>query len=251
VLETPNDIEVREHLLSLVDWSKAESILDIGCGSGYDLRKMAVTTPDSGRLQGIDNSEKSVLAARGATADDNRYQFDIADFSLGMPFESGSFDVVFSNNVLECITDKGQHLREIHRVLRPGGTVLCAHYDWDSQIFDGGDKDLTRKIIHAFADWKQAWMNDCDGWMGRRLWQVFESSKLFSGAIQSRTLTETDFSPKTYGWNMINSFRALVRQGTISDVDYSRFYEHIQRQADRGEHIYTITMFAYHGKAIL
>lgn len=110
-----------------------------------------------------------------------------------MPFEDETFDVVFSNNVLECITDKGKLLSEIARVLKPSGQVVCAHFDWDSQLIDGTDKALVRKIVQTFNDWQQGWMDDCDAWMGRRLWKTFNRSKLFNGEIQCHVLTNTKY----------------------------------------------------------
>jgi hypothetical protein len=44
--------------------------------------------------------------------------------------------------------------------------VVFAHFGWDTQVFDGEDKELVRKIVHCFGDWQQAWMNDSDAWMG-------------------------------------------------------------------------------------
>ncbi|MBG3878321.1 class I SAM-dependent methyltransferase, partial [Desulfovibrio oxamicus] len=49
-----------------------------------------------------------------------------------LPFASGSFDVVISNGVFSLIVDKPAALREIHRVLRPGGRLRLA-----DQILDG------------------------------------------------------------------------------------------------------------------
>lgn len=52
-----------------------------------------------------------------------------------------------------------------------------------------------RKIVHAFADWQQAWMDSADGWMGRRLWDLFNSNGLFDGGVYAHVMTETVYGP--------------------------------------------------------
>ncbi|HEY3332424.1 MAG TPA: methyltransferase domain-containing protein [Capsulimonadaceae bacterium] len=246
----PNDISIREYILSFADWSSASSVLDLGCGDGYDLRQIAWLAGSSAMLVGLDSSHSAIDSARALTSGDNRFSFSAADIANGLPSDDNTFDFVISKNLLECIIDKTSLLKEIHRVLKPGGQVICAHYDWDSQLFDGDDKPLVRNIVHAFSDWQQAWMTSSDAWMGRRLWRTFQESGLFHGTIHTKALTETDFAPGTYGWHMVNDFRGLVRRGLVAEEDFARFYTAIESLATRGEYLYGITMFVYSGAAI-
>ena len=248
-MNNPADITLREYIYSLVDCSGASAILDLGCGDGYDLRRIAESAAREARLIGLDSSEKSIEAARTASCGDKRLTYEVADIEQGLPYNDGSFDIVFSKNLFECIVDKEAHLRELHRILRPGGKIICAHYDWDSQLIDCDDKDLVRRIVHSFGDWKQAWMTDCDAWMGRRLWRVFQQSALFIGAVYAKTLTETRFVPGAYGWAMINDFRALTRRGLITEDEFARFFFDIEQRAARDQYLYSITMFTYVGIA--
>jgi SAM-dependent methyltransferase len=158
------------------------------------------------------------------------------------------FDVVFSNNFLECVGDKGAFLHEVARVLRPGGQVVCAHWDWDSQTFDGADKELVRRVVHAFADWQQPWMEQCDGWMGRRLWATFQGAGWFEGTIHARVLTNTIYAPPWYGHARLADCAALVEEGFISCDDYRRLIEDVERQAAAGRYFYSITCYAYVGR---
>jgi 2-polyprenyl-3-methyl-5-hydroxy-6-metoxy-1,4-benzoquinol methylase len=48
-----------------------------------------------------------------------------------------AFDVVYSNNLLECLEDPKAIAQEIARMLRPGGALVVGHWDLDSQTFDG------------------------------------------------------------------------------------------------------------------
>jgi ubiquinone/menaquinone biosynthesis C-methylase UbiE len=242
-----DQVEHRKWLCSLVNHAVLGTLLDIGCGNGTDLRMIAEQTPRrNARFVGIEASAKSVLSAQAANVDD-RITFRQHHVGKTLPFDDAMFDVVLSNNFLECVRDKVTFLQEVARVLRPGGQVVVAHWDWDSQTFDGSNKELVRRVVHAFADWQQPWMENCDGWMGRRLWPVFQSTGLLEGTIKTRVLTNTLYAPPWYGHARVADCAALVEQGTINRDDYLRFVEDIEQQAAAGRYFYSITSYVYVG----
>ena len=245
---SPDNIRVREYIYSLMDIDNAKAILDIGCGDGYDLWQISHIANENIRLVGIDSSTKAIESAHLETQGDSRFSFLVGNVSSGLPFEKEEFDTVFSINLLECIIDKDALIKEVHRVLRANGQVVFAHFDWDSQVIDGEDKALVRRIIHTFGDWKQKWMTDCDSWMGRRLWRIFNRSGLFNGGIHTYVLTNTEFSPPYYSYERIKDFEALVRQGMLQKEEYDSFYKDIVKLANKGEYFYSITMYIYVGR---
>jgi len=241
---------LRDFICSLLDIPHAKSILDIGCGSGKDLRWFGQLASEDTALVGIDSSEKAISAALSQASDDKRFRFLTSDASERLPFEDETFDIVYSRNFLECVSDKDGIVREVHRVLRPGGQVAFSHWDWESQLFDGVDKPLVRRIVQTFADWQQAWMTDCDGWMGRRLWRVFNRSGLFAGKIHAQVLTSTEFAEGHAGYEEAKDFGALVRRGMIRQDEYERFINDLRQLAEEGEYFYSITMFTYVGRKV-
>jgi ubiquinone/menaquinone biosynthesis C-methylase UbiE len=247
---SPDNAKMRESIYSLMAIPTASAILDVGCGDGYDLQRIGALASRETRLVGLDASPEQVKIAAKEMERDPRYSFALADISRGLPCAGETFDIVFSNNVLECIPDKDALLRELHRVLRPQGQVVFAHFDFDSQLFDGVDKGLVRKLTHAAGDWQQKWMADCDAWMGRRLWRTFRHTGLFEGSIHTYVLTNTEFDPDHYGYHQIANFAALVRHGLISQQEHDAFREAIEDLARRGEYFYSITMFIYVGRKI-
>ena len=241
-------VKMREYVYTLLDLRNAAALLDIGCGDGYDLHRIGQMAGKEMRLMGIDASAEAIERAVSCTGEDSRYSFEVANLDGSLPYEAEAFDIVYSMNYLECIADKDDIIKDVHRVLRPGGQVVCAHFDWDSQIINGMDKQLMRQIIHAFSDWKQPWMKDCDPWMGRRLWGTFHRSGLFEGTMRSYVLTNTDYEPDYYGFRRIKDMEALVRHGMIPQHDYDRFIDEIRSLAKAGEYFYSITMYVYAGK---
>jgi SAM-dependent methyltransferase len=99
-----------------------ETVVDIGCGAGFDTLLAARQVGPTGRVIAVDMTpamlDKTSLAAR-------QLGLDNVDARLGfaeeLPVESGAADVVISNGVINLCPDKVQVMREIHRVLKPGG----------------------------------------------------------------------------------------------------------------------------------
>ncbi len=243
--------KAKEYVISLLNLEKDNdySILDIGCGQGDDLMQMSKLTGKKSKFCGIDRSEKAIEKAIEKTASEPGFSFQVYDVTKKLPFKEKRFDIVYSNNFLESIINKNSFLEEIYRVLADKGSVIVAHWDWDTIVIDGTDKELIRKIIHTFGDWKQKWMDDCDSWMGRRLWKVFQQSNLFEGEIFTYVLTNTEFAPENFGYDMINdSFEALVRREMIKQEEYDKMYQDVEELSEKGQYFYSINLYIYLGK---
>ena len=104
-------------------------LLEVGCGMGTDLLQFA---RNGARCVGIDLTPRSVEITRhrfnlyGAKGD-----FMISD-GEHLPFRKESFDVVYSNGVLHHTPDTAGAIREVHRVLRPGGVAKVMLYHRNS-----------------------------------------------------------------------------------------------------------------------
>ncbi len=224
-------------------------VVDLGCGRGEDLCLLAARHAGAGvRLVGLDASPNAVAAASAALQTDPRAAVRCAPLDRRLPFDDASVDVAYSHNLLECLPDAAGFAREVARVLRPGGRLVAGHWDWDSQIFDGSDKVLVRRLVHTFADWQQAWMPHADGWMGRRLWGVFQEGGLLDGTLQTRVLTNTAYEPGCFGYENAHALGALARRGLVPAEDLERFLADQVALATAGRYFYGITGFAYVGQ---
>jgi len=112
-----------KHALARMPIEEGETVLDLGCGSGYAARAMQAAG-GAGRAYGLDGSPEMVSNARTYT-DDPRVGFLAGDFEH-LPFETDSVDHVFSMEAFYYASDPMAALEEIRRVLRSGGTFYCA-----------------------------------------------------------------------------------------------------------------------------
>ena len=102
---------------------EGDTVLDLGCGSGYAGRALRETA-DAGRVYGLDASPEMARNARSYT-DDPQVTYLVGDFEH-LPFADDSIDHCFSMEAFYYASDPNAALRELRRVLRPGGTFYCA-----------------------------------------------------------------------------------------------------------------------------
>ena len=101
------------------------SVLELGCGSGGYALYLAQTV--GCRVVGLDingpgvQNANQLAAARGLGA---TVHFERCDISKGLPFEDGTFDAVFSNDVLCHLAGRPKVLGEMFRILKPAGRML-------------------------------------------------------------------------------------------------------------------------------
>jgi ubiquinone/menaquinone biosynthesis C-methylase UbiE len=100
-------------------------ILEVGVGQGTDLVQFAKHGAD---VYGIDITPRHLeLAARNFEVRGIRANLQYA-VAAALPFESDSFDVVYSFGVLHCTDNTVRSISECHRVLKPGGQLILGVY---------------------------------------------------------------------------------------------------------------------------
>jgi 2-polyprenyl-6-hydroxyphenyl methylase/3-demethylubiquinone-9 3-methyltransferase len=119
-----------------------KTILDVGCGGGFLAEEFA---RDGFQVTGIDPSAKSVVAARKHAAENRlgiRYDVGCGE---AMQFPDGSFDLVACCDVLEHVDDLEKVIREVSRLLKPGGVFFydTVNRTWLSKI----------ALIKIWQDW--------------------------------------------------------------------------------------------------
>ena len=124
------------------------TLLDVGCGPG------TITTDFAARLSparvcGIDPSADVVSAAQ---RDHPGIEFATGDV-YSMPFDDGSWDVVHAHQVLQHLPDPVAALKEMRRVVRPGGIVAARDSDYAAFTWHPADERLMRwlALYHDIA----------------------------------------------------------------------------------------------------
>lgn len=131
--------------LSHVSIEKNETILDVGCGGGRTISKLAQIATD-GKIYGIDFSPESVATARKVNARLTQMgQVEIREGSVSqLPFGDDTFDLVTAVETHFFWPDLPGDMREVLRVLRPNGTLILV-----AEIYKGAT-NLHGKLAEKF-----------------------------------------------------------------------------------------------------
>jgi ubiquinone/menaquinone biosynthesis C-methylase UbiE len=105
--------------------ASGQRVLDVACGTGVLAREAARRVAPGGAVTGLDRSE-GMLAVAGRQAPEVTWKLGMAE---ALPFPGSSFDAVVSQFGLMFFEDRTQALREMRRVLRPGGRLAVAVWD--------------------------------------------------------------------------------------------------------------------------
>ena len=125
--------------------SKDLRVLEVGCGLGTDGAQFAQAGAE---YTGVDLTQAAIdLAKRHFELLDLRGAFRVADAER-LDFPDNSFDVVYSHGVLHHTPDTAGAVREIHRVLRPGGKAVVMLYHRNSYNYRINISMLRRAGVH-------------------------------------------------------------------------------------------------------
>jgi len=106
---------------------EGETVLDLGCGAGFDCFLASKKVGETGRVIGIDMTPDMISKARENAKQGN---FPNVEFRLGeienLPVEKNSIDLVISNCVINLVPNKARAFQEAFRVLKPEGKLMIS-----------------------------------------------------------------------------------------------------------------------------
>ncbi|WP_321888306.1 class I SAM-dependent methyltransferase [Paraburkholderia bannensis] len=119
-------------IASRLDLASKHTALDVGCGLGHWTRIIAQHLAPNASVVGVDTDAKWLRDASTWTAAMRDRGVNVSveyGDAMSLPFANASFDFVTCQTVLIHVSDPMQAIREMFRVLKPGGTLLCVEPD--------------------------------------------------------------------------------------------------------------------------
>ncbi|HEY2705676.1 MAG TPA: methyltransferase domain-containing protein [Candidatus Dormibacteraeota bacterium] len=145
-------VDCKRRMLDCLDLGPGEHALDVGCGTGPDVRAMAARVAPGGTALGIDVSEVMLAEARrrsegcGLPVEFRRgdvHRLDLPDASV---------DACRAERVLLHVEDHARAVSEMARVLRPGGRLAVYDFDLDAWILAGADPAVSRRVLELYLE---------------------------------------------------------------------------------------------------
>ncbi|WP_432545223.1 methyltransferase domain-containing protein [Kineococcus sp. SYSU DK004] len=223
-----------ENVASLADPAAGAVAVDLACGSGRTTR--ALLAAGAGTVHAVDV---------GSVLDDDllldpRVRAHISSLTA-LPLEDGTADVAASVNAVEHLDDVDAHLRELHRVLRPGGRAVLAHSDWDTALFTSEDDQLTRRLLDRFVAAAPAAGAEVDGFAGRKLLRHAARSPFTVESVHSWADPHRRFDEGSVAWKVATA--VLAAAGDEEDLApvAAGWVEGLRRTARAGQFLFTVT----------
>ena len=241
---------VLDYIFSKINISQNTKVLDVGCNNANTLVYLKNKFKLKGELIGIDKKITQFVN------EDEQKQFGITltqmNASEPLKYPDEYFDFIFHKDTLECITNIDAHIKELHRILKKGGTIVCIHRDWESIVVNGSNKLLINKVIYGYANYLQnSWMDACDGWIGRRICGYFNKTAFFDGNIDCYNDIEIEYIEGTSGYKYIKEMNLFLEpNGFLTESEYKELLSDIQQSFDKKEFIFSMPYYIYVGQKL-
>jgi ubiquinone/menaquinone biosynthesis C-methylase UbiE len=233
-----DQMAVRPAVRTLKSWAfdqlaptAGETAVDVGSGTGEDV----VALHEAGaRAIGVEPSRGlRAEAVRRAAGADVAY---VDGHAEALPFEDESVDVLRSERVLQHVDDPAAVVKELARVLRPGGRVALIDTDWGTAIIHPADPDVLRRMVDYFLG------QTANPFSGRQLRGLLAEAGLeITGETAATWLEPQEGARQGFvGMMQMTSLQA----GVITAEEAEAFARTLGEAADRGAFHMSLTMYA-------
>ncbi len=212
-------------------------MLDIGTGPGYLADEMAAQVGPAGRVDAIDRSPQMLALAGRRCAGRSQVAFHEAD-ALRMPFPNAAFDGAASVQVYEFVADMPAALRELKRVLRPGGHAVIVDTDWASLVWEAEDRVRAERI---FGAWEE---HLADPYLPRRLAPLLKDCGF--DVLEVEPYTAASLSPEPMPAGLAKMIAEFVpgRRGVTAE-DAGAWLADLASMHASGRYFFSLTAFLF------
>lgn len=235
----PSLVEQRRRTLETLALQPGQTALDIGCGPGYLTLEMARQVGTRGRVIAVDTSQPMLDIARARCASLDQIEFHLAD-AAAVPCPDASVDIAAAVQVYLFASDLDVVIRDLARVLRPGGRAVVIDTDWDSVVWHSSDRDRMERLL---AVWMQRYVN---ARVARFLPGSLRRAGLEIERVEVIPLVELDPGENTYSGSQATELaRYVVSKGGVPAAEASAWEGDLRSLAKRGEYFFSLNRYVF------
>jgi ubiquinone/menaquinone biosynthesis C-methylase UbiE len=241
VSRQPDVQAYKRHTFTLLGVQAGHHLLDVGCGTGEDVRALARLVGSNGRIIGLDIREELIAAARKRIADtDLPVEYYVSDV-YRLNFADNAFDGCRADRVFQHLSDPHKALMEMIRVVRSESSVVVADPDWETLVIDAADRAVTRRILNFNCSFAH-------GWMGRQLPGLFRRAGLREVTTIPVTHVVTDFALADYLFFLQDAVKEAQAAGLITNSEAIAWLDDLTKASGEGYFFSALTLFVVGGR---
>jgi len=242
------DLQETAHAVPrLRDWAMdrlapapGETAVDVGCGTGTEVRRFAGLVGQIGRAVGVEPHEGLRAVAEERSAGTTAQYLD--GDATALPFDDGTVDVLRCERVWQHLDDPEQAAREVARVLAPGGRAAILDSDWATWIANPADPEFWRRFNDAFC---ARMANPFAGRLVRG--QLWAAGLTVDDDVGSAALVMPDDVVRNPA--LFRASAALAIEEGVLTEDEVEVQERVMVEAvERGDAFLSVTMYAFIGR---
>jgi ubiquinone/menaquinone biosynthesis C-methylase UbiE len=217
----------KQRTLELIDVHEGQTVLDAGCGVGFDAIQMAALVGQTGRVFGIDNSEDMITTAKSnATHLDLPLTLRTGDI-YRLEFQDNYFDRCRVDKTFQHLSDPKAALGELIRVTKAGGKILIADPDHDSLIIDTPYADVNNRFIRFRSDHMP------QGGIAHQLYGFCKEFGLINVNVEPLTHIYTDYEEKKITSPYLDEIWIAQEHGAVTKEEAEEWTAYLKEAIER------------------
>jgi ubiquinone/menaquinone biosynthesis C-methylase UbiE len=229
-----------DKLLAPLALAPGQTALDLGCGPGYVAAHLARLVGPSGHVHALDVNAEFVARARAVASEAGVAGRVTVQHLTGdrFPLPDVSCDRALAKNVLEYVPSADATLRELHRVLKPGGTLTAMDSDWAFVLIEPLTPDEVRELFSAAAPAFR------EPFIGRKLRAAFRRAGFRDVQVDIVASADDKGFMRPVVENMLGYAKKF---GTMSDARCAELRARVDAAIASGDYLAVLPQFVVRG----
>ena len=231
----------KQETFTLMGLRPGARVADVGCGTGEDARSLAELVGEGGTAVGFDMSDAMLSEARTrhvGSCDNLKFVRAAAE---DLRVSEGSFDAIRADRVLTHVPDPAAAVKEMIRVLKPGGRIVVSEPDMLGCWATNRHHAITDRILRAIA------MSCKQPFAARDLYHLFLDAGIVDAKLAVRSLAIADPAPVENILRFGAAVEAMLKEGQLTPEEAQLWFSDFDERRNRGRFLAGVTMFIVAG----